>query len=280
MRQRGERNYRPDNDQRDYREGSRGYGAHRPGMANDDWDRRGRMQNRPYDEEYDELEDDYAQRYGRDDAGAWDAGGYGEYQGLDEGRIRFGRRRTDSGDQGSARGSFGSERRQRQPDIPSYTPGRYGPERSAGRAAGGGRFGGREREYGQGGMEEGRVGEWGYGADDRPWQRQGQHAGKAPHGYTRSDDRIREDVCDLLTAHPDLDPSNIDIKVEKCVVVLSGTVDSREDKRLAEDIAEGVHGVQDVRNELRVQRQSGELAHQSTAASPGTGSSSQHQQRK
>src|SRR5215204_3971966 len=81
----------------------------------------------------------------------------------------------------------------------------------------------------------------------------GLHRGKGPKGYQRSDERIKEDVCDRLSDHPMIDASNIDIKVEGSEVILTGTVDSKEDKRRAEDIAESISGVKNVQNQIRVE---------------------------
>jgi osmotically-inducible protein OsmY len=78
-------------------------------------------------------------------------------------------------------------------------------------------------------------------------------AGKGPKGYTRSDDRIREDVCDCLTDDPHLDASSIEVQVRNGEVTLSGTVSSRGAKRHAEDVAERASGVKNVQNSLRVQ---------------------------
>lgn len=82
----------------------------------------------------------------------------------------------------------------------------------------------------------------------------GPFAGRGPKGYKRSDDRIREDINEQLTRHPDVDASDIEVQVKDGVVTLGGTVEERHCKRMAEDIAEGIYGVQDVRNEIRVQR--------------------------
>jgi osmotically-inducible protein OsmY len=82
----------------------------------------------------------------------------------------------------------------------------------------------------------------------------GQFAGRGPKGYKRSDERIREDINEQLTRHPDVDASEIEVQVQEGQVTLSGTVNERHCKRMAEDIAEGISGVQDVRNEIRVQR--------------------------
>jgi osmotically-inducible protein OsmY len=83
---------------------------------------------------------------------------------------------------------------------------------------------------------------------------QGQFAGKGPKGYKRPDERIQEDVNEALSQHPDLDASELEVKVSQGEVVLTGTVSDRHAKRLAEDIAESCSGIQDVRNEIRVQR--------------------------
>ncbi|MDQ4134860.1 MAG: BON domain-containing protein, partial [Pseudomonadota bacterium] len=73
-------------------------------------------------------------------------------------------------------------------------------------------------------------------------------------GYTRSDERIREDVCERLTQDPHVDASDIEISVSSREVTLSGFVDSREAKRRAEDIADHVSGVTHVQNNLRVRQ--------------------------
>lgn len=85
--------------------------------------------------------------------------------------------------------------------------------------------------------------------------RQGRgHSGRGPKNYKRSDDRIREDLNERLTDDPDIDASEIEVKVTNCDVTLSGVVDTRGAKRHAEDLAESVSGVRSVRNDLRVER--------------------------
>ena len=81
----------------------------------------------------------------------------------------------------------------------------------------------------------------------------GRYHGHGPKGYTRSDDRVREDVSDRLSDDSWLDASSIEVNVSGCDVTLSGTVRSRSDKRRAEDLAESVSGVKNVQNSLRVQ---------------------------
>jgi osmotically-inducible protein OsmY len=83
-------------------------------------------------------------------------------------------------------------------------------------------------------------------------QRRGGYRGKGPKGYTRSDERIKEDVSDHLEDHYYLDASDIDLEVNNGDVVLSGSVDSRYAKRLAENLAEQCSGVKNVENRLRV----------------------------
>jgi osmotically-inducible protein OsmY len=82
---------------------------------------------------------------------------------------------------------------------------------------------------------------------------QGTHAGKGPKGWKRSDERIAEEVNQRLTDHPYVDPSGIEVAVQDGEVTLTGVVDERRAKRLAEDIAASVSGVRDVHNRLRVQ---------------------------
>jgi osmotically-inducible protein OsmY len=98
--------------------------------------------------------------------------------------------------------------------------------------------------------------------------REGKHRGRGPKGYARSDDRIREDVSDRLSDDPMVDASDIEVTVSGREVTLSGTVDSREARRRAEDCAEDVSGVSYVQNNLRV-RQEGMSS--SAGASAGAG---------
>ena len=88
--------------------------------------------------------------------------------------------------------------------------------------------------------------------EDRSDRSGGGHRGKGPMGYTRSDERIREMVCEALTDHDGVDASNIDVVVKNCEVTLSGTVEDRQQKRLAEDVVERCPGVKDVSNQLKV----------------------------
>lgn len=76
--------------------------------------------------------------------------------------------------------------------------------------------------------------------------------GKGPHSYVRNDKRILERINERLCDNPYIDASDMEIAVEDGVVILTGAVNSREDKRLAEEIAEEITGVKDVENRLHI----------------------------
>ncbi|KYG61034.1 BON domain-containing protein [Bdellovibrio bacteriovorus] len=84
---------------------------------------------------------------------------------------------------------------------------------------------------------------------------QGQHYGKGPRGFTRSDDRIKEEVCEMLTRHGQIDAQDIDLEVDNGIVTLTGTVPERKMKHLAEDCAEHCLGVKDIINNIRVKKE-------------------------
>jgi osmotically-inducible protein OsmY len=80
----------------------------------------------------------------------------------------------------------------------------------------------------------------------------GAHRGKGPKGYTRSDDRLKEVICEKLTDDPMIDASEINIEVTGQVVKLTGTVDDRSTKYEVEELVERCGGVKDIDNQLRV----------------------------
>lgn len=122
---------------------------------------------------------------------------------------------------------------------------------------------GRESSRGTSGYETGRggrsFGSWDRLADSRAmssssdWET-GPFVGRGPRGYQRSDERIREEICERLTRHGRIDATDLEISVKNGEVTLSGSVDDREAKRLAEDLAEDVVGVRDVNNQIKVYR--------------------------
>lgn len=87
-----------------------------------------------------------------------------------------------------------------------------------------------------------------------PYRQQQNFRGVGPRNYTRSDERITEDVNDRLNDNPYIDASDIQVKVKQGEVVLEGNVDSRYAKHLIEDIADSVSGVKDVENHIHIKR--------------------------
>ena len=80
----------------------------------------------------------------------------------------------------------------------------------------------------------------------------GEFVGRGPKGYSRSDQRMEEDINEELTRHPHLDATEIQVQVKDGVATLTGEVRTKQCKRTAEDIAEDVSGIRDVQNQLRV----------------------------
>ena len=87
---------------------------------------------------------------------------------------------------------------------------------------------------------------------------QGPYKGKGPKDYQRSEDRIKEDVCDRLSDDDYVDASNIQVQIQGTEVILTGTVDSREQKRRAEDVVESISGVRNVENRIRIEQSGSE----------------------
>jgi osmotically-inducible protein OsmY len=110
-----------------------------------------------------------------------------------------------------------------------------------------------------------------FGDAEAEHRREADHRGRGPRGYTRSDDRIREDVSDWLMEDSYVDASDIEVLVVAGEVTLTGTVDTRDMKWRAENLAADVMGVKDVHNRLRTRsRQS----YGATTATEGMSTSS------
>lgn len=77
------------------------------------------------------------------------------------------------------------------------------------------------------------------------------YRGRGPKGFNLSDERVREDVCEMLARDPRIDASEIEVDVQDGTVFLKGMVDSRQTKRLAELAIENLLGVNDVINQLK-----------------------------
>jgi len=105
------------------------------------------------------------------------------------------------------------------------------------------------QQYGQG-SSSGYTG----GRQNEDWRVPGPFTGKGPRGYQRSDERIREEVSDRLSQHGRIDASDMDVQVRNGEVTLGGNANSRDEKRMAEDVAASVQGVTDVNNQIKVKQ--------------------------
>jgi hypothetical protein len=88
--------------------------------------------------------------------------------------------------------------------------------------------------------------------ETRELRQDAQHRGKGPKGYVRTDERITEEVNEKLTEDGYVNANDIEVQVKNGDVILSGTVQSRQEKRRAEDIIERISGVKDVENKIKV----------------------------
>jgi osmotically-inducible protein OsmY len=104
------------------------------------------------------------------------------------------------------------------------------------------------------GNETRRFGNAGEGRDASRFQTYGR---QTPKGYTRSDERIKDDVCEHLYHANDIDLSDVSIESKNGTLILEGTVPERRMKHRIEDIAEQCIGVSDVENRIRVSRDGG-----------------------
>jgi hypothetical protein len=229
----------------------------------DDMPMRGRRQGRGYDEGGAGVgghDDDY----GRNTSGGYREGERGR-GGRDQGQQSYGRgyderaagRMEDDYSRGGrglgnygpdyGRGGFGDMRRLggRGDDFASGGQDQTGGRGGFGQSGGYGQVGARPGGYGQMGGQ-GWMGDQGQGG--------GQYVGRGPKGYRRSDERIREEVCERLTMHGDVDASDIEVQVQDGEVTLSGTVADRLMKRAAADCLEDISGVNDVHNQIKVSR--------------------------
>jgi osmotically-inducible protein OsmY len=92
------------------------------------------------------------------------------------------------------------------------------------------------------------------GLRNRDFGGEGGFAGRGPKDYKRTDERIREDVCDRLSQDDEVDASDISVRVESGEVTLEGSTETRRQKHRAEEIAADVFGVSDVHNNVRVRK--------------------------
>ncbi|MEM5277191.1 BON domain-containing protein [Cupriavidus taiwanensis] len=175
-------------------------------------------------------------------------------------------------------------RRNRGDDPRGYGEGRYGQRGGPARDYGEGRYEGRQRHdsdvresgyYGGGSSPAQRV--WESSARRPPWEEDeawrrgsevrdewGDRRGNAargmprgreragPKGYQRSDERIREDICERLAHARHVDVREVEVEVQGGVVRLTGNVRDRRQKYCIEDIVDDVFGVQEIHNAVRL----------------------------
>jgi len=81
----------------------------------------------------------------------------------------------------------------------------------------------------------------------------GPYFGVGPRNYAKPDQRVLDDVCELLTRHGELDVRSVDVHCHNGVIRLEGHVPTRWMRREIEAAAESVFGVEDVENHLAVE---------------------------
>lgn len=199
--------------------------------------------------------------------------GYGqeEFRTRGQGQGSYGQRtggRSGYSEYGNAPyGQSGSASNQQRYGQQRYGQQRYG-ERSGYDVSA--QYGQSGYGYGQARSEEmpmgmgsatGNYGRSGYGAEQQyrgerfgqgTYGTQGRYQGRGPRNYTRSDERITEELNERLTDDSDIDASDITVRVSNGMVTLEGTVEDRWMKHRAEDIADSCSGVKDVTNSIRV----------------------------
>jgi hypothetical protein len=87
----------------------------------------------------------------------------------------------------------------------------------------------------------------------------GGYAGVGPKNYTRSDERIGDEVSQRLTEDDRVDASEIEVRVSGGEVTLLGEVDTRQTKKAAEDVVWPVRGVTQVHNQLKARNAPGQF---------------------
>ena len=252
-----------------------GYNQHRSGRENDF-----SAANRGLSSSYSDFGEDYRAKGTRN---LYDRGNEGmNRQDFENRENRLGGANYDNyGDRG------------RYDEAPSYA-GRSSYNQSSGRwgARGSSDYGEREErrgrsqgDYGRGDSDErswwdrtsDEVSSW-FGDEEAEKRRErdrrfsGHHRGKGPRNYSRSDERIKDDINDRLSDDPFVDATDIDVTVSNGEVTLTGTVDHRSTKRRAEDLAESVSGVKNVENRLRVSQPVSGLNQPSSTSMPQSSS--------
>jgi len=190
----------------------------RENFGQENWRGRQAMSGGDYDQQGSQGRRDYGPDTQRDYGRDYDRGSQRDYR-RDEDRGYVQQGRGYPREQEAYQRNQGYESR----DMPVYGP-----------------------QYGQGGYTG--------GGQNEDWRTPGPFTGRGPRGYQRSDERIREEVSDRLTQHGRIDAGDMDVQVQNGEVTLSGNANSRDEKRMAEDVAASVPGVSDVNNQIKVKQ--------------------------
>ncbi|SHH41827.1 BON domain-containing protein [Pollutimonas bauzanensis] len=248
-------------------------------MKNDDRRRHGSPANYEPDRDFDDSFQDQRNPpggrgnqprhwQGRGTAGQGATGGPRDAGGTGGERVDFDRRSYGRGNQFGRAGEYGRGHEYSQGPRQGFS-GDYdrsddygrGDERirdegHSGRAYPGARATGRGEVLRSRSADPGQSSYGGFSNEDPRFQRQQGAYGPRriqPKGYTRSDERVREDICEQLS-HSGLDVSDVSVSVAEGKVTLEGTVKDRRVKHAIEDYADDCIGVKDVDNRITVQR--------------------------
>jgi hypothetical protein len=202
--------------------------------------------------------------YGRGGGSQWrqgeSGGSWTGREGDFEGRGSWDPSRTASGEQWRDRDELGRSRSWSMGSPAGSYRGDWGSESHRGSWRAG--------DAGQG-MGDWSQGSWGRSQGTMTPSRSRRNRG--PRNYQRSDERVREDVCDRLS-DMDMEVDEVEVKVSGGEVTLTGTIESGAARREIERVAETVPGVKDVNNQLRVKRDTGDGSESSTGDRQGTSS--------
>lgn len=217
-----------------------------------------------------------------DDTRRSERGGQGQGRGQGQGQRQGPWQGQGRGDdpRGYGEGRYG----QRGGPASDYGEGRYaGRQRHESDLRERGYYGSRESASGQDRGQQRRE-DWQQAGRRTPWEdddtlRGGQAAGQGaqgrqwlagfadaataapmrrgrdrigPKGYQRSDERIREEICERLAHARHVDVRDVEVAVQSGVVRLTGNVQDRREKYSIEEIADDVFGVREIHNGLRL----------------------------
>jgi osmotically-inducible protein OsmY len=180
---------------------------------------------------------------GRRERGYWQASAADDTDHYGRGQSNSGYRMSDLSERGHEEGHTG-----RGP-YSSRDFDRSAPYDAAGRSYYGGQEG-RADTYGSAGYRQQGKRYW-FDESGNDQGRAASYRGVGPRGYVRSDERLRELICERLT-EAELDASDMDVQVNEGTVTLEGSVPDRRTRHQAEDLVDECGGVKDIQNHLRV----------------------------